>query len=123
MAMDFKDLLTMAIDASGLTVAETARRAGVAPVTVYRLLDGTHDRPQRDTLRTLGRVLNYQFVKNDTGWTGESYEPSQVNEPTAHYEPDPQITQGLLALRADLTMQKEYNITPEELIWMEGQFI
>jgi transcriptional regulator with XRE-family HTH domain len=52
----WRERLRLAVQRSGVTQAEIARRAGVAPETLSRVLHGIHARPEFSTVVRIARA-------------------------------------------------------------------
>lgn len=61
--MTWRDRLRQAISESGLPQTVIARRAGMAPETLSRILTGGHSRPQFSTIVRIARA-----VRASVGW-------------------------------------------------------
>jgi transcriptional regulator with XRE-family HTH domain len=56
--MDNRMELKMAMKVAGLTQADLAKRAGVSPALITRLLDGSRRRPSYESIVRIARALN-----------------------------------------------------------------
>lgn len=56
--MDNRMELKMAMKVAGLSQADLAKRAGVSPALITRLLDGSRRRPSYESIVRIARALN-----------------------------------------------------------------
>jgi transcriptional regulator with XRE-family HTH domain len=79
MSANWRDRLRQAIRESGMTQSLIARRAGIAPETLSRILSGNHSRPEFSTIVRIARA-----VRASVGWLlqerGYAFNEEQVKQ-------------------------------------------
>lgn len=83
--MTWRERLAYMVKNSGLTQSEIARRAGIAPETLSRVLTGHHSRPEFSTIVRIARAVRVSvgWLLQERGYAFSEEEAKQLRRAAA----------------------------------------